>query len=85
MNVGDVDSQEQRLWLRLHKKGGKCHDMPAHYKLEADLDTYMKAGGLAASVNCYSFRVTGIIANRGQPETVRAMAGACLDQGHPAL
>jgi len=48
MNVEDVYSQGRRLWLRLHEKGGKRHDMPAHHSLEADLDAYLKAGGLAA-------------------------------------
>ena len=48
MNVEDVYGQGRRLWLRLHEKGGKRHDMPAHHTLEADLDAYMKAGGLTA-------------------------------------
>ena len=120
MNVEDVYSQGRRLWLRLHEKGGKRHDMPAHHSLEADLDAYLKAGGLhlepkgalfrtlarekgrplserrlprrnalhmierrartaglSSSVNCHSFRATGITAylsNGGQLETARAMA-----------
>lgn len=119
MNVEDVYSQGRRLWLRLHEKGGKRHDMPAHHSLEAALDAYLSAGGLTApkgalfrtlarergrplserrlprrnalhmierraraagltsSVNCHSFRATGIttyLMNGGQLETARAMA-----------
>ncbi len=28
MNVEDVYSQNRRLWVRLHEKGGKQHAMP---------------------------------------------------------
>jgi hypothetical protein len=28
------------MWLRLHEKGGKIHEMPAHHSLEAYLDAY---------------------------------------------
>ncbi len=29
MKVGDVFVQNERLWVRLHEKGGKLHTMPA--------------------------------------------------------
>jgi len=29
--------------VRLHEKGGKRHEMPAHHKLEAYLDAYIDA------------------------------------------
>jgi integrase len=35
--------QSQRWWVRLHEKGGKRHEMPAHHNLEAYLDAYIEA------------------------------------------
>ena len=35
-----------RGWLRLHEKGGKRHDVPAHHRAAAALDEYLDAGGL---------------------------------------
>src|SRR5205814_2261150 len=43
MTVDDYYSEGKRWWLRLHEKGGKRHDMPAHHKLEAYLDEYLDA------------------------------------------
>ena len=34
MKVEDVFTQNRRLWVRLHEKGGKRHDMPCHHNLE---------------------------------------------------
>ena len=31
MRVEDVYAQNRRLWVRLHKKGGKHHAMPCHH------------------------------------------------------
>jgi hypothetical protein len=36
----------ERWWLRLHGKGGKLHEIPAHNKLEAYLDDYIRAANL---------------------------------------
>jgi integrase/recombinase XerD len=47
MTVEDYYPQGKRWWLRLHEKGGKSHDMPAHHTLEAYLDAYVKAAGIA--------------------------------------
>jgi hypothetical protein len=38
--------QNRRLWVRLHEKGGKQHEMPCHHILEEYLDAYLDAGGL---------------------------------------
>ena len=32
--------------MRLHEKGGKRHDVPAHHRAAAALDAYVEAGGL---------------------------------------
>ena len=47
MRVMDVYVQRRRLWLRLHEKGGKIHDMPCHHRLEDDLHAYIDGCGLA--------------------------------------
>jgi len=46
MRVEDYYPQGKRWWVRLHEKGGKRHEMPAHHKLEAFLDEYIKAAGI---------------------------------------
>ena len=33
-------------WLRLHEKGGKRHDVPAHHRAAEALEDYLEAGGL---------------------------------------
>ena len=46
MRVEDYYPQGKRWWVRLHEKGGKRHEMPAHHKLEAYLDAYLAAAGI---------------------------------------
>ena len=46
MRVEDYYPDGKRWWLRLHEKGGKVHEMPAHHTLEAYLDVYIDAAGL---------------------------------------
>ncbi len=41
MRVEDYYPNGKRLWVRLHEKGGKRHEMPAHHKLEAFIDEYL--------------------------------------------
>ena len=36
----------QTSWFRLHEKGGKRHDVPAHHKAEEYLDAYLAAAGI---------------------------------------
>jgi integrase/recombinase XerC len=40
MKVEDVYVQNRRLWVRLHEKGGKRHEMP-HHNLEIYLQAYI--------------------------------------------
>ena len=40
-------SQGRRGWIRLHEKGGKLHQVPAHHNAEAYLDAYIEAAGIA--------------------------------------
>lgn len=48
MNVEDYFPQGKRMWLRLHEKGGKLHDVPAHHKVERFIDAYLEHAGPAA-------------------------------------
>ena len=41
MRVEDVFVQNRRLWVRLHEKGGKRHEMPCHHNLEEYLHAYL--------------------------------------------
>ena len=59
MEVRDVYTQNRRLWVRLHEKGGKQHEMPCHHTLEAYLDDYMVAGGLRDHPRSPLFRTIG--------------------------
>ena len=47
MQRQDYFPQGKRGWLRLHEKGGKRHDVPAHHRAEAYLEAYLEAGALA--------------------------------------
>ena len=42
----DYFRQESRGWLRLHEKGGKRHDVPAHHRAAEALDDYLELAGL---------------------------------------
>ena len=46
MEVRDVYSQNRRLWVRLHEKGGKQVELPCHHSLEVYLDDLIEAAGL---------------------------------------
>jgi integrase/recombinase XerD len=46
MRVDDYYPEGKRWWLRLHEKGGKRHEMPAHHKLEVYIDDYLVAAGI---------------------------------------
>jgi integrase len=52
----DYVANGKRWWVRLHEKGGKRHEMPAHHKLEAFLDEYIKAAGIGEDGKSPLFR-----------------------------
>jgi integrase len=56
MTVEDYYAQGKRSWLRLHEKGGKQHEMPAHHSLEEYIDTYIRAAGIAGDSKGPLFR-----------------------------
>jgi site-specific recombinase XerD len=43
MNIADYYAQGKRWWFRLHEKGGKHHEIPAHHKAEEYVDAYLDA------------------------------------------
>jgi site-specific recombinase XerC len=47
MNVEDYFPKQKRWWLRLHEKGGKYHEVPAHHNAEEYVDAYIQAAGIA--------------------------------------
>lgn len=58
MNVRDYFPTGKRWSIRLHEKGGKRHDSPAHHKLEEFLDEYLEAAGIADEKHGPLFRTT---------------------------
>ena len=59
MKVDDVYVQNRRLWVRLHEKGGKRHEMPCHHNLEAYLHAYIDGCGLPSDPKGPLFRTIG--------------------------
>src|SRR5271169_6124898 len=72
MKVEDVFSQNRRLWVRLHEKGGKQHAMPCHHNLEAYLHEYIDGAGLASEPKALLFqtysRTTGQLTSNPLPQ-----------------
>jgi integrase len=55
MKVEDYFIQGRRGWVRLHEKGGKRHDVPAHHKLDEYLEAYISGAGLVARPKAFLF------------------------------
>ncbi|MEZ5935921.1 MAG: tyrosine-type recombinase/integrase [Alphaproteobacteria bacterium] len=51
MDVQDYYQIGKRTWFRLHEKGGKHHEVPAHHTAEDYVDAYLDAAGLTARDN----------------------------------
>jgi integrase/recombinase XerD len=68
IRVEDYFPQGKRWWLRLHEKGGKNHEMPVHHSLEAYLDEYVRAAGIAEDKKGPLFRAAqaknGVLSDR---------------------
>jgi integrase/recombinase XerC len=56
MKVEDVTVQNRRLWVRLHEKGGKRHEMPCRHNLETYLHATIDGRGLASDPKGPLFR-----------------------------
>ena len=49
MNVEDYYESGKRAWFRLHEKGGKRHEMPAHHNAAEYVDEYLAAAGIVGA------------------------------------
>jgi integrase len=49
MIVKDVYPKQESLWVRLHEKGGKHHEMPCQHNLKLWLKEYIEAAGLSGN------------------------------------
>lgn len=70
MRIEDVFHQHRRLWVRLHEKGGKHHEMPCHHNLEHYLQDYIEAAGIEQDRKGPLFRTlsrTGHLSERPLP------------------
>jgi site-specific recombinase XerD len=56
MNVEDYFQKGKRWWFRLHEKGGKYHEVPAHHKAEEYVDAYLHAAGIGGDKKSPLFR-----------------------------
>src|SRR3954469_14099149 len=65
MKVEDYYPNGKRWWLRLHEKGGKFHELPAHHNTEAYLDAYLEAAGIGDAAKTPLFRSV-----RGRSQTL---------------
>jgi integrase len=74
MKIEDYYPQGKRWWLRLHEKGGKRHDVPAHHTLEQYLDAYCDAAGIWDDKKGPLFRTFRVAP--GRPLTRNPMAQA---------
>ena len=73
MRVQDYYQNGKRSWLRLHEKGGRFHEVPAHHNAEAYLDAYLRAAGIGAMKSSPLFRSlrgkTGILTENQMSRT----------------
>jgi len=56
VKVEDYYANGKRWWARLHEKGGKFHDVPAHHTFEEYLDADIQAAGIAGDSKTPLFR-----------------------------
>jgi integrase len=56
MKVEDYFQTGKRWWFRLHEKGGKRHEVPAHHNAEAYLDAYIAAAAIGDQKRSPLFR-----------------------------
>lgn len=56
MRVEDYYAQGKRWWFRVHEKGGKRHEVPAHHRAEEYVDAYLDAAGIKGEKRSPLFR-----------------------------
>lgn len=68
MKVEDFYPEGKRWWFRLHEKGGKRHEVPAHHNADEYLDAYLNLVGIADQKRSPLFRSidrSGRVTERG--------------------
>jgi site-specific recombinase XerC len=92
MKVEDVYIQHRRLWVRLHEKGGKVHEMPCHHFLEDYLHAYIDGCGLAGDPKGALFRTIArgrgelrVYPRKGPKRDIGFKRPALFDRGLEAL
>ena len=80
MRRQDYFQQGSRGWLRLHEKGGKRHDVPAHHRAAEALDAYLEAAGLEDGREALFQSVDRVGRSRLTWAVVDAASGAGHDQ-----
>ena len=80
MRRQDYFQQGSRGWLRLHEKGGKRHDVPAHHRAAEALDKYVEAAEieepkatLFQSVEPAGRRLTGRALQASVPSSIEGI------------
>jgi integrase/recombinase XerD len=58
MKVEDFYHVGRRTWIRLHEKGGKFHEVPAHHNAADYVEAYLKEAGIADDAKGPLFRTT---------------------------
>ena len=84
MKVEDYFTEGRRAWFRLHEKGGKRHEVPAHHNAETYLDAYIEAAGIATdrkgplfrSIDRYRNLTTRPINSRNALDIIKCRAKA---------
>jgi integrase/recombinase XerD len=71
MKIGDYYVEGRKAWFRLHEKGGKRHEVPAHYNAADYMDAYLAAAGIAEDKKSSLFRTVG---RRNQQLSTRPLA-----------
>jgi integrase/recombinase XerD len=56
MKVEDYFTEGRKAWFRLHEKGGKRHEVPAHHNAADYVDAYLVAAGIAGEKKSPLFR-----------------------------
>jgi integrase/recombinase XerD len=88
MRVEDYYQNGKRWWFRLHEKGGKRHEVPAHHNAEAYVDAYLVAAGIASEKKTPLFRSVDrrrqLTANpMTRTDVLRMIKRRCDDAGLP--
>jgi integrase/recombinase XerD len=89
MKVEDYYQNGKRWWIRLHEKGGKFHEVPAHHNAEAYLDAYVAAAAIAGQSSSPLFRTTAgqsrrlMISAMSRRDALRMIKRRCKAVGLP--